>query len=152
MGQTIDVYSGKYLSIKQAVQIHIEGDTNIGALIASSTSKLKAHNISITGTPIIWEMINFDGRNINLERKIILQYSGNAEDIPAGFVKKESQKIGPCMYARFNGIEENLIYASQKVSVFAYENEINLKKESYTVYVEKNKDVATIDIFIPYED
>ena len=85
------------------------------------------------------------------ERKLFLQYRGDASKIPKEYEKKNDIKIGPCVYARFEGIEEDLRYAFEKISVVAYENEITLKKENYTIYVEKNDISCKIDIFIPQE-
>ncbi len=148
----IVVKNGKFLIAKQVILIPADNITNLGVLIESSITKLKAYGLSPTGPPIIWEKIDFDGKAVILGRKIILQCSGNASKIPTGFERKERLKIGPCIYTRFIGKEENAIYASQKISVYAYENEIGLKKESYTVYVKKNNDMATIDLFVPLED
>ncbi|MCL2296332.1 MAG: hypothetical protein FWC29_04540 [Methanomassiliicoccaceae archaeon] len=150
--QIIDIQSKKYLVLEQTVSIQADGAVDTGALINSSRTKLKAHHLSTIGPPIIWEKIDFDGKKVTLGRKIILQCLGDATKIPTGFERGEKLKIGPCIYARFVGKEEDLIFASHKACVYAYENEIQLKKESYTVYVEKNNDVAMIDIFMPYDD
>jgi ribonucleotide reductase alpha subunit len=55
------------------------------------------------------------------------------------------------MYARFEGDERNLTRAFEKISVYAYKNEIKLKRENYTVYVERKDSLSTIDVFVPME-
>lgn len=147
----IKVQSEKFLILNDSVSIMLNDNAETDVLIGSSISKLKAYGISIRGPPIVWVGMKITESIVFLERKLFLQCTGNLSKIPAGFERKDTVKIGPCIYARFIGREENLRYAFEKASVYAFENEIDLKKENYTVYLEKDDISATIDIFIPHE-
>ncbi|MDR1404897.1 MAG: hypothetical protein LBJ20_04970, partial [Candidatus Methanoplasma sp.] len=48
-------------------------------------------------------------------------------------------------------ITTNRRFRFEKISVYAYENGTELKKENYTVYVERKDSLSTIDVFIPME-
>lgn len=55
-----------------------------------------------------------------------------------------------CLFARFAEQESNLTFAYQKLGVYAFENDIKLKGDSYTVYVKKESSGHLIaDIFMP---
>ncbi|AIZ57031.1 hypothetical protein Mpt1_c11690 [Candidatus Methanoplasma termitum] len=152
MVHTIDIKNEKYLVTKQVVFMSIDNAFQMGTSVNTFATKLKAYRLSVTGPPIIRGRVDFNGGEVLIKKDIMLQFVGNPVTLPKEFEWKEHLKIGPCVYARFRGREENLIFASQKISVYAYENEIELKKESYTVYVEKTNVAVTIDIFIPHED
>ena len=52
------------------------------------------------------------------------------------------------MFARFTEKEENLQYAYSKLGLFAFENDIKLKGDSYTVFVDKNEEGIVADVFM----
>ena len=58
-------------------------------------------------------------------------------------------RIKNCMYLRFQGLEEDLPIAYQKIKVEAYERDIELKGSSYTVFVNMDDiDDIIVDIFM----
>ncbi|MDR0884804.1 MAG: hypothetical protein LBN22_00315 [Clostridiales Family XIII bacterium] len=56
-----------------------------------------------------------------------------------------------CMYTRFVGEVSNLQHAYSKIKVIAYEDNIKLNRDCYTVFIDNDKDrgIITSDIFIP---
>jgi uncharacterized protein YecE (DUF72 family) len=60
-------------------------------------------------------------------------------------------KVSDCLYTRFIGEEEHMQFAYNKLNLTAYEEEIDLTGESYTVFVDSNEEDGTItaDIFMP---
>jgi uncharacterized protein YecE (DUF72 family) len=60
-------------------------------------------------------------------------------------------RVSDCLYTRFIGEEEHLQFAYNKLNLTAYEEEIELTGESYTVFVDSNEEDGTItaDIFMP---
>jgi hypothetical protein len=59
-----------------------------------------------------------------------------------------------CLYTRFVGKEEHMQFAYNKLQVVAYEEEIPLRGDAYTVYVDENEADGTIvaDVFMPKAD
>ena len=60
-------------------------------------------------------------------------------------------RVTDCMYCRYMGPEEQLKIAYDKINVEAFENDIELEGESYTVFVDENEEEGTIvaDVFVP---
>jgi uncharacterized protein YecE (DUF72 family) len=60
-------------------------------------------------------------------------------------------KVPDCLYTRFIGEEDNMQFAYNKLNLTAYEEEIELTGETYTVFVDSNEEDGTItaDIFMP---
>lgn len=62
-------------------------------------------------------------------------------------------KVPGCMYLRFEGREEDLHIAYKKIEVDAYENDIDLKGNSYTIFVDAADDGNIVaDIFMEKEN
>lgn len=54
-----------------------------------------------------------------------------------------------CLFARFKGREEDLKYAFSKIELHAYEENLQLKGDSYTILLESNEQGdITADIFM----
>jgi effector-binding domain-containing protein len=56
-----------------------------------------------------------------------------------------------CLYTRFTGEGEHLQFAYNKLQVVAYEEEIALRGDTYTIYVNENEEDGTVvtDVFMP---
>lgn len=59
-----------------------------------------------------------------------------------------------CMYCRYIGPEEKLKFACDKIQLEAFENDIPLKGDSYTIFVDRNEEDETIiaDVFMERAD
>ena len=52
------------------------------------------------------------------------------------------------MYARYIGPEETLKFAYDKISIIAFEEDIDLSTENYTILVDQQDDDIVADVFI----
>jgi hypothetical protein len=57
-------------------------------------------------------------------------------------------RITDCLYTRFCDEESKVKHAYDKLNLFAYENDINLTNETFTVFVNQEDDKLTADIFM----
>lgn len=57
-------------------------------------------------------------------------------------------RVRNCMYARYIGPEEKLNYAYDKINVTAFEEDIELSNENYTIFVDKQDDDIIADVFV----
>jgi len=56
------------------------------------------------------------------------------------------------LYTRFIGKETKLKYAYDKLGVYAYENDIELKGSTYTVFVDEDGENFIADVFMECMD
>lgn len=56
------------------------------------------------------------------------------------------------MYARYNGEESKLKFAYDKMNLIAFEEDIPLKGDSYTIFVNTNDDGLIVDVFMERAD
>lgn len=57
-------------------------------------------------------------------------------------------RIKDCLYSRFCGPEDKIKFAYDKISLYAFENDIPLKNTSYAVFVGRNDDQVITDVFV----
>jgi len=58
------------------------------------------------------------------------------------------------MYCRYIGLEDKLKLAYDKLNLTAFENDIQLKGDSYKIFVDRNEEENTIiaEVFMPRAD
>lgn len=63
-------------------------------------------------------------------------------------------RVCNCMYCRYIGPEDKINYAYDKIQLTAFENDIPLKGDSYTIFVDRDEENETItaDVFMERAD
>ncbi len=77
-----------------------------------------------------------DGEELNMEICILLQCNNYIYSVDKPYVMEPVIRISNCMYCRYIGPEEKLKFAYDKINLEAFENDIELTGESYTVFVD----------------
>lgn len=80
--------------------------------------------------------------------KLMIQLKNPIYNVEKPYELKEQLRIANCLFARFTEKEENLQFAYQKLGVYAFENDIKLKGDSYTVFVKQEEENIVADIFM----
>ncbi|MBB6623693.1 hypothetical protein H7E67_09645 [Clostridium gasigenes] len=84
--------------------------------------------------------------NIIIKLMVQLKTFINKVDLPYDI--KSQIRITNCLFARFNEKQENLQFTYQKLGVYAFENDIKLKGDSYTVFVKQEENEFIADVFM----
>lgn len=125
---------------------------NIPQIYYLVDSYVKAKRNSIVGPMITCSktVINQNGQpQVILELMVQLKEPLKEED---EYRFKPVIRVEKCLFARYVEREGNLQFAYQKLGVYAFENDINLKDDCYTVFVKKEDENVAVDIFMQTED
>ena len=112
-------------------------------------SYIKSKGTSTLGPMINYSTVEIDESgqpNIIIKLMVQLKTFINKVDLPYDI--KSQIRITNCLFARFNEKEENLQFAYQKLGVYAFENDIKLKGDSYTVFVKQEENEFVADVFM----
>ena len=110
--------------------------------------------IKSKGNSTIGPMINYSNLEVDengqakISIRIMVQLKNPIYNVEDPYELKKELKISNCLFARFTEKEENIQFAYQKLGVYAFENNIKLKGDSYTVFVKKEKENIVADIFM----
>lgn len=118
---------------KMQSYIKVKGATQIGPLIQQTKT-----------------FVN-DAEELDVEINFILQCNNYIHNVESPYRMESVLRIPDCMYCRYIGFEDKLKFAYDKINLEAFENDIELTGESYTVFVEQNEEEGTIvaDVFMP---
>lgn len=112
-------------------------------------SYIKSKGNSIVGPSISYTTVtvneNGEGKPII---KFMFQLKSPIHNVEAPYEFKNQIRVTNCLFARFNEKEENLQFAYSKLHLHAFENDINLKGDSYTVFVDNKEGKMVADVFM----
>lgn len=92
--------------------------------------------------------------NINMEIKLLRQLNKYINNIDNEYRMESVIRVSNCMYCRYIGPEDKLKFAYDKINLVAFEEDIPLKGDSYTIFVDRNEEDDTIvaDVFMERAD
>lgn len=127
-----------------------EMDFNLVVEKMQSYIKLKG---AVQIGPLIQHIKPFvnDDEELDMEINLLLQCNNYIHSVEKPYVIESVQRVSDCMYCRYIGPEEKLKFAYDRINIEAFENDIELTGESYTVFVDQNEEEGTIvaDVFMP---
>lgn len=112
-------------------------------------SYIKSKGNSIIGPMINYSsIINDENGQPKLIGKIIFQLKNPIHNVEKPYEYENQIRITNCLFARFMEKEDNLQFAYSKLHLYAFEKDIKLLGDSYTVFVEKKEDNIVADVFM----
>jgi len=120
--------------------------------IAMLQSWIKAKGYESQGPLVLYSsgIKGIDSENkpiIDSSVMVQLKQSNVRLEIPYHFEKE--LRIENCLMARFNDKSDNLQFAVQKLSLFAYENDLELTGETYMILISQDENTMSADVFMP---
>lgn len=115
-------------------------------------SYIKSKGNSPLGPMINYTFAEGDEKGqIKIKLKFITQLKNPINNVEKPYEFKSQVRVTNCLFARFTEKEENLQYAYSKLNLYAFEKDIKLKGDSYTVFVNKDEDKIVADVFMELE-
>lgn len=130
-------------------------EINVGDVEVLNQMVLKMENyIKSKGATPIGPLIQKTSYQINdegkLDIKVYLMRQANnfIHNVEPPYTMESVLRVKNCMYARYTGPEEKLKFAYDKINLTAFEEDIELSNESYTIFVDKQDDNIIADVFV----
>lgn len=149
MNKEIIIEENKILKLKNVLMREFKLDEEpLNKKLYMFESYLKMHKIETFGPLIIKTHIEGTDKP-DLLISVLIQTKEENPTIIRPYSFTSEVKVGPCLFSRFIGKEENAGIAQSKLQVYAYEKNIVLGSESYSVYKNQTSEYAEIDTFVP---
>lgn len=133
-------------------KVSMEENVDINLIVKKMQSYIKVKGAMQIG-PLIQHTRPFvnDEEELDMEVRLLLQCNNFIHNVEKPYMMESVLRIPNCMYCRYIGPEEKLKFAYDKINLEAFENDIELTGESYTVFVDQNEEEGTIvaDVFMP---
>lgn len=112
-------------------------------------SYIKSKGNSMIGPSINYTTVeNDENGQAKVIIKLMCQLKSPIHNVETPYVFKNQIRVTNCLFARFNEKEEHLQFAYSKLQLHAFENDIKLKGDSYTVFVDNEEGKMVADVFM----
>lgn len=147
----IEVNMNKILKLSNVLieVIEINNIEDFNVLFLKIENYIKSKGATAIG-PLIQKIsyhVNDEGKP---EVKVYLMRQANnfIHNVEPPYTMESVLRVKNCMYARYTGPEEKLKFAYDKINLTAFEEDIELSNESYTIFVDKQDDNIIADVFV----
>ena len=113
---------------------------------------LKNKGAQPIGPLIQYTEVEGTGADVKVNVKLMRQSNTFIHNIEAPYKMESVIRVKNCIYARYTGEESKLKFAYDKINLIAFEEDIPLKGDSYTIFVNSNEDGIIADVFMERAD
>ena len=92
--------------------------------------------------------VNADSAPI-IDSRIMIQLTTDKVRLELPYRFEKEIRIENCLLARFDDNIEKIQFATMKLQVYAYENDLEPTGETYMVIIDQQENKALIDVFMP---
>lgn len=145
--------SNKTLRLQNVLicKMNLEEHSDFNLIVEKMQSYIKVKGAMQIGPLIQYsKMFVKDEEELDVEIKFLLQCNNVIHSVEKTYRMESVLRVSNCMYCRYIGPEEKLKFAYDKINLEAFENDIELTGESYTVFVDQNEEgIIVADVFMP---
>lgn len=149
--EKIDLKENKNLKLNNVLIREIRENEliDINKISYMMDSYIKSKGNSTIGPMINYSTVEVDeSGQPNAIIKLMVQLKNPIYNSEKPYELKSQLRVTNCLFARFTEKEENLQFVYQKLRVYAFENDIKLKGDSYTVFVKQEEENIVADVFM----
>lgn len=147
----IEVNLNKTLKLTNALlnTVKVEEGMNFDLIIQQMDNYIKSKGAVPIG-PLIQKTLYKENEENKLDIYVMfIRQSNNFIHSVAAPYKMESViRVKNCIYAHYFGPDDKLKYAYDKLFVTAFEEDIEVSRETYTVFVDRKDDNIVADVFV----
>lgn len=151
----IEIIHGKKLRldnvlIRKIINTNLfdEDETSIGLELRKMENEIRIKGSIPVGPLIQLDSIYTSDKEMRASKSFLLQ-ADHFFDAKLPYEMQSSILVENCLYTHFDGQEDDIIYAYQKMQIIAYEENLNMTGRIFTIYL-SDDDIGNItaDIFM----
>jgi hypothetical protein len=150
----IEINLNKTLKLTNALinTIKLEENINFDLIIQQMDNYIKSKGFLPIG-PLIQKTVYKENEENKFDVYVtfIRQSNNFIHSVIEPYKMESVLRVKNCMYAHYIGPEDKLKFAYDKIHVTAFEEDIDLSKETYTIFVDKQDDNIVADVFVEKE-
>ncbi len=150
----IEMREGKVLKLINVLSRKVPSEELLhqDKYISMMMTWLKAKGYQTMG-PLIMYSSGVKGVNAegvpDIDTRIMVQLQNSHIRLELPYKFEQELRVTDCLLARFNDHPDKLQFATNKLTLYAYEHDIELTGETYMVLLEQQADKLLADVFMP---
>jgi len=153
IGKEIEIVENKILKLKNVLskEINSQDGAETQKVMHMFQSYTKTKSLTPYGPLIIRSSVAFENGNLVQRSRMMMQLREVPDTIDSPYYFDELIRVENCLMARYKGDATGVQMAYAKMNVYAFENDISLKGDTYTVFIEQNEKGIMADVFVEME-
>ncbi len=151
MSEKIKLSNGKTLKLANVLiqEVNLKESADFGTVVLQIENYIKSKGAMPIG-PLIQKMVYNVNEEGQLDIKIYLMRQSNnfIHNVESTYTMESLIRVKNCMYVRYTGPENKIKFAYDKINLTAFEEDIELSNESYTIVVNQEDDNIIADVFV----
>ena len=120
---------------------------SIPVVLTQMQNFIKSHGAQPIG-PLIHHVGVTSGANPEPLIELMIQANQLIPRLDPGYHMDAVLRVRSCLYAHYTGPMDKSQFAAQKLTIYAFENDIPLNDSVYTIFVSQDPDEAVVDVFM----
>ena len=153
MPKKLEVFLNKTLKLSNVLIREVDESElgDIEKIAALMEAYMKSKGSNAIGPLIQYTNVSVRRDGVaDIRVSMLMQANKYINHIESPYKIQSVHRIKNCLYLRFVGTEYNLKYAYDKLKLFAYEEDVQLVGDNYTIFMDSDNDTITADIFMEY--
>ena len=145
----IQIAANKTLKLTNVLSRRVDPNelSSVGVILTQMQNFIKSHSAMPVG-PVI-QCVKFSaGPSPEPEIYFMMQVNQLIPRLEPGYQQDAVLRVKGCLYAHFTGPMDHSALAGQKLNIYAYEHEIELTGNVYTIFVNQDEDEGIVDVFM----
>ncbi len=130
-----------------ARKIQPEEFANLQVVLTQMHNFIRSNNAQPIG-PLVQCIKMSAGPNPQPEIYFMQQATQLIPRLDPGYQMDAVLRVRNCLYAHYTGPMSQNALASQKLNIYAFENELELTGTVYTIFVNQDEDEGVVDVFM----
>ena len=145
----IKVAENKTLKLTNVLSRAVQPEelANLPVILTQMQNFMKSNGVQPIG-PLVQAIRMGTGPDHVPEMYMMQQATQMISKMEPGYHMDAVLRVKNCLYAHYTGPLSQSQLASAKLQIMAFENDIKLTDNSYTIYVNQDDDEAVIDVFM----
>jgi len=145
----IKVAENKTLKLTNVVSRRVlpEELGNVMVILTQMHNFIKSNNAQPIG-PLVQAVVESTGPDHVPELYLMQQATQMIPQMEPGYHMDAVLRVKNCLYAHYTGPMSHSQLASSKLQILAFENDIKLSGNTYTIFVNQDDDEAVVDVFM----
>ena len=145
----IQVAENKTLKLTNVLARKIDASElgNLGVILTQMQNFIKSNNAQPIG-PLVQGIRMGTGPDHVPEMYMMQQATQMISQMEPGYHMDAVLRVKKCLYSHYTGPMSHSQLATAKLQIMAFENDIKLTGDCYTIYVNQDDDDGVIDVFM----
>ena len=146
----ITLSKNKTLKMTNVLSYEIDPQKDSISLIAKKMENYIISKGALPIGPLIQKTILETNENGKQELHVVFLRQANnfINNIDHPYRIESVVRVQNCMYVRYNGPEDKFKLAYDKITVAAFEDDVKLSNETYTIFIDHSDNVILADVFV----